>query len=175
MASQQKPTGTLVITGGGGYVGGNIVRLALSKGYAVRLTARSDSSAQKAAALHPQYVNTPQLTTTVVPPFDFGGYADSGEVAQSYLRALEVPKAAGQRFLVGQGFRYQLAVDSARESIPELKYRLPVGRPGFVEPAYEIDGSKVEKVLGLEYKTLAETVRDTYSQLWQAKKTEGTA
>ncbi|KAI8631734.1 NAD(P)-binding protein [Xylariaceae sp. FL1651] len=340
------PTGTIVITGGGGFVGGHIVRLALEKGYTVRLTARSASSAQKAAAQHPAYVNTPQLTTAIVPditdtssyesvfddavtgvihsaspfnlkpednvrdllepaiqgctsileavkrwgpnvkrvvstssfasivdigkgkregytyseadwnpvlfdeaakadgvvaycaskalaeramwdwleknkadvhftlaticppwvfgpyvselrdtkhlsesvgllnsmidakevlPFDFGGYADVREVAAAHLGALETPEAAGQRFLVGQKFRFQIAVDVGRKSVPGLKDRLPEGKPGYIEPAYNVDGSKAAKVLGLQYKTIDETVKDTYTQLLHAKTIESAA
>jgi nucleoside-diphosphate-sugar epimerase len=337
------PTGTLVITGGRGFVGGHIVRLALEKGYAVRLTARSASSAQKAAAQQPGYADTPQLTTVIVPditeassyesafdasvtgvihsaspfnlspednvrdllepaiggctaileaakrwgpnvtrvvstssfasivdvgkgkregytyseadwnplsyeeaakadgvvayvaskalaeramwdwleknkaevdftlaticppwvfgpyvrelrdtknlsesvgllasmidakeilPFDFGGYADVREVADAHLRALEVPEAAGQRFLVGQKFSYQMAVDAGRKLVPGLADRLPVGRPGYVEPAYSVDGSKAARVLGVRYLTIEETVKDTYTQLLEAERAE---
>lgn len=101
-------------------------------------------------------------------PFDFGGYADVREVATAHLLALEVPEAANQRFIVGQDFRYQTAIDLARDSLPELRDRLPVGKPGYVEPGYSIDGSKATKVLGLKYMTLKETVKDMLSQLLQS-------
>lgn len=101
-------------------------------------------------------------------PFDFGGYADVREVAAAHLLALEVPEAeavASRRFIVGQAFRYQTAVDIAREAFPELRHRLPVGRPGYVEPAYAIDGSRAAEVLGLQYMSLRETVADMLGQL----------
>ncbi|KAI3327089.1 NAD(P)-binding protein [Xylariaceae sp. AK1471] len=337
------PTGTVVITGGGGFVGGHIVRLALEKGYTVRLTARSASSAQKAAAQHPAYAGSPRLATAIVPditkassyesvfdasvtgvihsaspfslspednvrdllepaiggctaileaakrwgpnvervvstssfgsimdigkgkregytyneadwnplsyeeaakadgvvayiaskalaeramwdwmeknkaevnftlaticppwifgpyvyelrdtkhlsesvallasmidakevlPFDVGGYADVREVAEAHLRALEVSEAAGQRFVIGQNFSYQVAVDAGRKLVPGLEDRLPVGKPGYVEPTYSVDGSKAARVLGLRYKTVEETVKDTYTQLLHAKTIE---
>ena len=110
------------------------------------------------------------VATKKIPPFDFGGCADSRDVATAHIRALEVPEAAGQRFLVGHSFRYQLAVDAGRAAFPELG--LPEGRPGFVEPAYEVDGSKATRILGVQYKTLKESVTDMYEQLIGAREIE---
>ncbi|RYP19863.1 hypothetical protein DL765_003117 [Monosporascus sp. GIB2] len=100
-----------------------------------------------------------------VPSFDIGGYADCREVAAAHLLALEAPEAGNQRFIVGQEFRYQTAVDLARDSMPGLRDRLPVGKPGYVEPGYSLDGSKAAEILGLTYMTLGETVKDTLDQL----------
>ncbi|KAI0104525.1 NAD(P)-binding protein [Daldinia grandis] len=112
-----------------------------------------------------------------VPAFDFGGYADSREVAAAHIRALEVPEAAGQRFLIGQDFRYQAAVDAAREALPEARERLPVGKVGDWSPedAYRIDGSKAVRVLGLKYGTLKDTVVETYRELFRARALESKA
>lgn len=110
-----------------------------------------------------------------IPPFDFGGFGDVREVAAAHILAFEKPEAANQRFLVGQPFRYQLAVDAAREAFPELRDRLPEGKPGYIEPAYTPDGSKAARVLGIKYRPLAETVKDTYAQLLQARQTESAA
>ncbi|KAI0846390.1 NAD(P)-binding protein [Daldinia vernicosa] len=112
-----------------------------------------------------------------VPPFDFGAYADSREVAAAHILALEVPEAAGQRFLVGQNFRYQAIVDAAREALPEARERLPVGKVGDWSPedAHRVDGSKATKVLGLKYLTLKDTAVDTYKQLFKARALEAKA
>ncbi|KAL7949264.1 NAD(P)-binding protein [Trichoderma barbatum] len=110
-----------------------------------------------------------------VPEFDFGGYADVREVSAAHLLALEVPAAGGQRFWVGQSLRWQTVVDVAREQFPELRARLPEGKPGWIEDAYNVDGSKAEKVLGLKYLTLRETIRDTFNQLLFAERAEATA
>ncbi|KAI1472673.1 NAD(P)-binding protein [Daldinia caldariorum] len=111
-----------------------------------------------------------------VPPFDYGGYADSREVAAAHVRALEAPDgvAGGQRFLVGQNFRYQAAVDGAREALPEARARLPVGKPGDRSPedAHRFDGSKAARVLGVEYGTLKDTAVETYKQLFEIRKLE---
>ncbi|KAI1768632.1 NAD(P)-binding protein [Hypoxylon sp. FL1150] len=107
-----------------------------------------------------------------VPAFDFGGYADSREVAAAHVRALEVREAGGKRFLVGQDFRYQAAADIGRETVPALKTRLPVGKPGAWEDAYHIDGSLATRVLGLKYGTLRDTLTDTFAQLLKAREIE---
>ncbi|KAI2633146.1 NAD(P)-binding protein [Hypomontagnella submonticulosa] len=113
------------------------------------------------------------IDAPAVPPFDFGGYADSREVAFAHVRALEAPGAAGRRFVVGQDFRYQRAVDVARERLPAIAGRLPRGNVGEWEDAYHIDGSEVTRVLGLKYGTLEDTVLQTYSQLIKARELEG--
>ncbi|KAI1656406.1 NAD(P)-binding protein [Daldinia decipiens] len=97
-----------------------------------------------------------------VPPFDFGGYADSREVAAAHIRALEVPEAA---------------VDAAREALPEARERLPVGKVGDWSPvdAYRIDGSKATRVLGLKYGTLKDTAVETYKELFRARALEAKA
>ncbi|KAI2780445.1 NAD(P)-binding protein [Daldinia loculata] len=117
------------------------------------------------------------IDSPCIPPFDFGGYADSREVAAAHIRALEVPEAAGQRFLVGQDFRYQAAVDAAREALPEARERLPVGKVGDWSPeeAYRVDGSKATRVLGLKYGTLKDTVVETYKELFRARALEAKA
>ncbi|KEY64222.1 hypothetical protein S7711_03509 [Stachybotrys chartarum IBT 7711] len=114
------------------------------------------------------------IGASTLPDFDFGGFADVREVAEAHLLALEKPEAAGQRFLVGQEFRYQRVVDTVRAAFPELKDRVPAGTPGYKEPAYEVDGSKVGEVLGLKYRSLEETMIDTFKQLLAARKIEGT-
>ena len=86
-----------------------------------------------------------------------------------------MPEAGGQRFLIGQTFQYQTAVDAARQLIPELKNRLPEGIPGWKEDIYRVDGTKAIRVLGLKYGTLEETVKDTYSQLLRAEKAKALA
>ncbi|KAI8965329.1 NAD(P)-binding protein [Daldinia sp. FL1419] len=112
-----------------------------------------------------------------IPDFDFAGYADSREVAFAHIRALSVPEAAGQRFVVGQDFRYQATVDAAREALPEARERLPVGKPGDWSPedAWTVDGSKATRVLGLKYGTLKDTVVETFAMLFKARALEAAA
>ncbi|KAM0254603.1 hypothetical protein ACHAQJ_006639 [Trichoderma viride] len=106
-----------------------------------------------------------------VPPTDFGGFADVRLVATAHLEAFERPEAAGQRFLCGQHFDYQSAVDSLRETLPQLQSRLPVGTPGAgkVQAIYQLDGSKAEKILGIKYIPLEVTMKDTFEQFLVAE------
>ena len=107
-----------------------------------------------------------------VPPTDFAGFADVRVVAEAHVAALENDGAAGERFLVGSHFDYQSAVDALREALPELKGRLPVGTPGAgkTEQVYAVDGSKAERVLGIKYISLEDSMRDSFVQLVEAEK-----
>ncbi|KAM7220819.1 hypothetical protein V8F06_003713 [Rhypophila decipiens] len=99
-----------------------------------------------------------------IPPVDFCGFVDSRTIAQAHIAALEKEEAAGQRFLVGSHFDYQSAVDSLKKELPELASRLPLGTPGKGPETYELDGSKAERVLGIKYIPLNETLRDSFLQ-----------
>jgi nucleoside-diphosphate-sugar epimerase len=106
-----------------------------------------------------------------VPPVDFGGFADVRLVATAHLEAFERPEAAGERFLCGQHFDYQSAVDSLRETLPQLQSRLPVGTPGAgkVQDIYQLNGSKAEKILGIKYIPLEATMKDSFEQFLLAE------
>ncbi|KAL6854480.1 NAD(P)-binding protein [Trichoderma novae-zelandiae] len=106
-----------------------------------------------------------------VPPVDFGGFADVRLVAKAHLEAFERPEAAGERFLCGQHFDYQSAVDALRETLPQLKDRLPVGTPGAgkTQDIYQIDGGKAERILGIKYIPLEVTMKDSFEQLLAAE------
>lgn len=109
-----------------------------------------------------------------VPPVDFGGFADVRDVAQAHLRALERKEAANQRLLVGVHFDYQLACECILKHYPELEGKTPKPQPGAAEKeqdeVYKIDGSKAEKVLGLQYTPLETTIKDTVAVLLEAEK-----
>ncbi|KAL6693728.1 hypothetical protein J3F84DRAFT_379767 [Trichoderma pleuroticola] len=106
-----------------------------------------------------------------VPPVDFAGFADVRLVATAHLNAFERPEAAGERFICGQHFDYQSAVDTLRETLPELQSRLPVGTPGAgkTQAVYQIDGSKAERLLGIKYIPLDVTMKDSFAQFLQAE------
>lgn len=110
-----------------------------------------------------------------IPAFDFGGYVDVREVTKAHVLAHEVKEAGGQRFWVGQSFQYQPAIDIARTELPEIRDRLPEGKPGWSDDVYKVDGSKAERVLGLKYLTLSQTITDTYAQLLRAEQIEASA
>lgn len=110
-----------------------------------------------------------------VPPVDFAGFANVTDVASAHLLAFESEAAAGERFLVGSHFDYQTAVDIIRDEFPSLKDRVPAGKPGSANLAdwYTPDGSKAEKILGLKYTSLRDTLIDTVKDLLEAEKRTG--
>ncbi|KAE9988951.1 hypothetical protein Vi05172_g9503 [Venturia inaequalis] len=107
-----------------------------------------------------------------IPPTDFAGFADVRDVALAHLRVLELEEAQGERFLVGSHFDYQTAVDEVVKVLPELKERLPKGvsGSGLKEEVYALDGSKAERILGIEYTPLSVTMRDAFAQLVEKEK-----
>ncbi|TFB00041.1 NADPH-dependent methylglyoxal reductase GRE2 [Trichoderma ghanense] len=106
-----------------------------------------------------------------VPAIDFAGFADVRVVAKAHLAAFERDEAAGERFLCGQDFDYQTAVDVLRETMPQLRDRLPVGTPGAgkTQDIYHLDGSKAERILGIKYTPLEITLKDSFEQLLAAE------
>ncbi|KAF8854346.1 NAD(P)-binding protein [Acephala macrosclerotiorum] len=116
-------------------------------------------------------------SSKTIPQVDFGGFADVRTVGEAHLKAFEVEEAAGERFLVGQHFDYQSAADAIREAFPELKDRVPEGKPGsgwnFQETLYTPDGSKAEQVLGIKYVDLKTSMVDTAAGLVAAEKRLG--
>lgn len=75
-----------------------------------------------------------------------------------------VPEAGNQRFLVSaRQFSFQDICDILRTRFPELSERTPLGKPGISslpKGAYSIDNSKVKEFLGIEFRSLEETVLD---------------
>jgi nucleoside-diphosphate-sugar epimerase len=102
--------------------------------------------------------------TDPVPDNNLFSFVDVRDVAEAHLRAYDVPEASNQRFFVSKGyFQYQQFVDALREHIPEIRDRVPVGNPktGVVHSdVYNVNVSKSEKVLGLKYHSLEETIAD---------------
>ncbi|KAF6800137.1 NAD-dependent epimerase dehydratase [Colletotrichum musicola] len=107
-----------------------------------------------------------------VPPTDFAASTDVRDVAEALVRTIETPGAGGERFIVGGPFDWQTAADVIREEFPEVKSRVPEGRPGYgkIEEVYAIDSSKAEKVLGLKYSPLNVTIKDAVRQLLEIEK-----
>lgn len=95
-------------------------------------------------------------------------WVDVRDVALAHVRAIEVPEAGGERFFVTAGFfsNKELA-DIARETHPQLESKLPpADAPSdFPEHIYGIDNTKSQKVLGLKYRPLKQTVSDAIDSI----------
>jgi nucleoside-diphosphate-sugar epimerase len=101
------------------------------------------------------------------------GFADVRDVGQAHLRAYERPEAGGQRFLIATGnFSFQQMCDIIRKEFPELREKTPKGNEGAPLPdVYRYDASKAKKVLGMEFISLEQCVKDTVANLLELEKT----
>ncbi|KAF2669529.1 putative cinnamoyl-CoA reductase [Microthyrium microscopicum] len=107
-----------------------------------------------------------------VPDTTFYCWTDPRDVAQAHLKAYESEEAANQRFIVCSGnYSYQKFVDIIRDKFPELRDSTPEGKANQpLPPVYTLDGSKAEKVLGIKYHTIEETVVDAVKSLKELEK-----
>jgi nucleoside-diphosphate-sugar epimerase len=99
-----------------------------------------------------------------LPPSGVYIWVDVRDLAEAHVRSIEVPEAAGKRFLITAGyFSNKRIVDIVRESFPELGEQLPPADAADDLPkdVYGIDNSRSMQVLGLKYTSLEESVRDT--------------
>ncbi|KAH7317135.1 hypothetical protein B0I35DRAFT_451859 [Stachybotrys elegans] len=125
-----------------------------------------------------RFVTGELLADGVAPgPMPYCPFVDVRDVATAHVRSLEAPAAANQRiFLASEMFSYQLICDvlHASDSVPaEVKANIPVGEPGKGVPgphAFSFDASKSEKLLGIKYRRLQESVVDTVLNLVEARK-----
>ena len=102
------------------------------------------------------------------PQTAFWPFVDVRDVALAHLKGYEVPEAAGQRFFTTGGrYSWQMVCDILRENIPEIKDKVPVGRPGtgLGAEVYKVDASKAESVLGIKFRPLEEVVIDAAKSL----------
>lgn len=92
-------------------------------------------------------------------------FVDVRDVARAHVRAMLVPCAAGQRFLIAAFEHYsnKRIADIIRKRYPWLKSQLPQEEKNDDLPSNvtRLDNKKSIEVLGMEYRALEETVRDT--------------
>jgi nucleoside-diphosphate-sugar epimerase len=95
-------------------------------------------------------------------------WVDVRDLAEAHVRALEVQEAGGHRFLTTAGyFSNKRIVDAIRESYPDLGDKLPPkdGKDDFPETIWGYDNSKSINVLGITYRSLNESVKDTVASI----------
>jgi nucleoside-diphosphate-sugar epimerase len=111
-----------------------------------------------------------------LPVMDFMGFVDVRDNAIAHVGAFETPEAGGERFILAHHFDYQSVADAVRESIPELRERIPKGTPGSgwqeLESGgvYSIDTSKAQRVLGVKYTPFRVSMTDSFLELLEAEK-----
>lgn len=95
-------------------------------------------------------------------------FVDVRDVALAHVRAMTVPEAAGLRFyIVAEHFSNKHIADAIRNGFPALRDVLPSeDAPDDLPPdVYRFDNGRSKEVLGLEYRGLAESVRDTVASI----------
>lgn len=89
------------------------------------------------------------------------------DVALAHVKAIEIAEAGGKRFFTTAGFMTNKDLaDTIREIQPKYASNLPqYGQVGEVSYLFQFDNSRVRKVLGIEFKSLKESVGDTLASL----------
>lgn len=103
-----------------------------------------------------------------LPPTVVYLWVDVRDVALAHVRAIEVPQAGGQRFLVAAGhFSNKKIAEIIRESHPELASKLPPKDIPDDTPTdvYSYDNKKAREVLGLKFRSLKDCVDDAVKSM----------
>ncbi|KAK4686185.1 hypothetical protein P7C73_g3948, partial [Tremellales sp. Uapishka_1] len=100
-----------------------------------------------------------------------GNWADVRDIAYGHFRALVVPEASGERFILASGpFSSQGIVDVIHSFVPEVK-GVPIGKPGSgkeVEARSVVFSSeKAQKVLGVDFMSFEKCLLDMHHSLEQ--------
>ncbi|KAK6198196.1 protein induced by osmotic stress [Scheffersomyces amazonensis] len=99
-------------------------------------------------------------------------YIDVRDVAKAHIIAFEKDEAQGKRFVLADCFfDGQLILDFINNNFPELKGKLPVGKPGEYT-AYgptTLNDSNARSILNIEYISLEKSVVDTIKQIVHLK------
>jgi nucleoside-diphosphate-sugar epimerase len=94
-------------------------------------------------------------------------WTDVRDLALAHVKAIELPQAAGKRFFITAGHMANSDLASAiKKGFPELAPRLPEKlKSDLPEDIYAYDNSRSKEVLGLEYRSLQQSVVDTVRSL----------
>ncbi|KAJ5741105.1 hypothetical protein N7493_000977 [Penicillium malachiteum] len=111
------------------------------------------------------------LDASSVPATDFAGFVDVRDVAMVAIKIIEMRDPPARRFLLGDHFDWQTAVDILRDAFPDLHHRIPVGSPGYVqqEPVYSLITGDLRSMLKTSFTSLEKTLQDTFQQFLSAK------
>ncbi|KAJ5131635.1 hypothetical protein N7448_005793 [Penicillium atrosanguineum] len=106
-----------------------------------------------------------------IPPTKAPVWIDVEDLATASLKSLELSTNGHERFLLTQSsYDTQEIADIIRGKLP--KSRAPVGSPGYriADTHYSCDSSKAQQVLGVEFKTLEESIIPLAQQLYDMDK-----
>ena len=102
-----------------------------------------------------------------MPPTGSFLFTDVRDLALAHVRAMELPEAGGKRFFVTAGLYSNKQVeDVIRETHPGIAGRLPKDTVDDMSRcSYSYDNRRVREILGIEFRSLKESVGDTVASL----------
>ena len=101
-----------------------------------------------------------------LPPTKAPVWVDVVDVAEAHIKALEIEKAGGERFLLAAGTYCNQEIADVIHKLG-LGGSIPVGTPGKRESAahFGVDAVKAERVLSLQWTTLEESMQNLVPQI----------
>ncbi|KAH6962700.1 hypothetical protein HG530_006413 [Fusarium avenaceum] len=134
---------------------------------------------QGAAPEHPEQLNTSnQIIYGIVSAGEDGMipatrgpvWVSVKDVGLAHVRALQVPEAGGERYLLAAGvYCNQEIADVARDVAGKHRAVIPQGHPGLREASthFGIDASETEKALGIKWQKLPDMLSELLPQLFE--------
>jgi nucleoside-diphosphate-sugar epimerase len=124
---------------------------------------------QSTWGIYNNFLGAGKTSASEVPPTGLHLYVDVRDIALAHRLAIETPAAGGHRFVVAGGaVSNQRIANILREKLPELRERIPLGKPeeaGLPEGSFEADASLVKETIGLTFRSVEETIGDLAVQL----------
>lgn len=107
-----------------------------------------------------------------IPPTRAPVWVSVRDAALAHVKALQVPEASGERFLLAAGvYCNQEIADVARNVAGDLKSNIPRGTPGLreVDTHFGIDASKTERCLGMKWQGMEDMLTEVVPQLFSLR------
>lgn len=124
---------------------------------------KSADQANFSTSLIYQIMNSAKNGNGAVPNTMFPGYIDMRDLAALHIEALTNKEAANKRFVVGFAVKFDQLAGALRK-VPGLEGR--IGKDSNEDIAMpRFDTSDAEKVFGIEWRTLDQTMKDTAGSL----------
>jgi nucleoside-diphosphate-sugar epimerase len=106
-----------------------------------------------------------------VPPTTSPVYVDVRDVALAHVRAVEIPVARNQRYMLNAGhFSFDQVAHLIRQKRLELASNVPSSEGLPPSPHFKTDSSKAERDLGIKFITFEKMILDTVDKLVQLNK-----
>lgn len=107
-----------------------------------------------------------------LPPTGTFLFTDVRDIALAHVRAIEVAEAGNTRFFITGGHcSHKRMVDAIAKAHPEIQQRLPQNSvDDFPVSVYGYDNQKAVDVLGIEFHTLDECMKDTAASVMRIER-----